>query len=50
MEHKMGHSWPRLGFEMGAPQDGDRLSAIFPGFEENPGQSMGLVNGLLFLS
>ena len=38
MMPKMGHSSPRLGFEMGAPPYGDRLSAISPDFQGNPGQ------------
>jgi len=37
---KMGNHYPRLGFEMGPPAEGDRLSMIFPDFEANTGQSM----------
>ena len=50
MMPKMGHPLPRLGFEMWTPPDCDRVSAIFPDFEENHGQSMGLRNGTLFVS
>ena len=37
MMPKMGNPFPRLGFEMVPPPDGDRLPMIFPDFEENPG-------------
>ena len=47
---KMGHPYPRLGFEMGTALDGDRLYVISPDFEENPGQSMGLRNGPILLA
>ena len=50
MMPKMGNSYPRLGFEMGAPLDGDRMSMIFPDFEENHGQPLGLQNGPIFVS
>ena len=33
-----------------APPDDDILSMIFPDFEENHGQSMGFVNGPIFVS
>ena len=49
MERKMGHSYPRLGFEMGpSPPDGDRLSAISPDSQENHARPMGLQNGPFF--
>ena len=41
---------PRLGFEMGPLADGDRLPAISPDSEGNPGQPMGLQNGPFWLS
>ena len=50
MMPEIGHSLPRLGFEMGASPDGDRLPMIFSDFEVNPGQSMGLLNGPIFAS
>ena len=46
---KMGHPLPRLGFEMWTRPDCDRVSAIFPDFEGNRAQSMGLRSGALFL-
>ena len=49
MAPEMGDPYPRLGFEMGPP-GGDGPSAIFPDFEENHGQAMGLRNGPFFAS
>ena len=47
---EMGHTLPRLGFKMGPPPDGDRLSMISPDFEGNPGQPWGLQNGPILLA
>ena len=48
---EMGHSYPRLVFQMRHPQTMIYiLPMIFPGFEGNPGQPMGLQNGPFLLA
>ena len=42
MMPEMGHSQPRLGPQNGSSSEDDILSMIFPDFEENLVQPMGL--------
>ena len=50
MTEKTLRPYPRLGFGIRPPEDGDKLPMISPDFEGNLGQCMCLINGPLVVS